>query len=220
MLQSSPWFVAGAILLLGTVLIALIALVAWRRRRPPNRPPMLPDEWPLAPRPVFSAEERQVYRQLREALPQHVVLSKLPLVRFCHPHDPGRIRYWYELIGALNVSFAICTGSGRVLAAIDIESPSLRSRRGQRIKQSVLAACEVRYLRCKADALPTIPELQSLVPPTGGAGAAPASPWPEQRSSGWPESNGFIDSFLTGYRRSNPPPDQDGPRSRNGTTGR
>lgn len=219
MLQSSPWFVAGAILLLGSV---LIAVVAWRRRRLTARQPLLPDEWPLAPRPVFSAEERQVYRQLREALPQHVVLSKLPLVRFCHPHDPGRIRYWYELIGALNVSFAICTGSGRVLAAIDIESPSLRSRRGQRIKQSVLAACEVRYLRCKADALPTIPELRSLVPPAGAAAPAPSTPtpWPEQRSSGWPESNGFIDSFLTGYRRSNPPPDQNGPPSRNGTTGR
>lgn len=219
MQPSSSWFIVWAAIVSGTVLIALLA---WRRRRFAPRRPVLPEDWALAPRPVFSAEERSVYRQLREALPAHVVLSKLPLLRFCHPHDPSRIRYWYELLGPLNVSFAICSGSGRVLAAIDIESRGRRSRRGQRIKESVLAACQVRYLRCKADALPTIPELQWMVADVAAAPPPRTPPaWAAYRNTGTPESSGFIDSFLSGFRRSGPPSRQDEPPSfRNGTTGR
>ena len=58
-----------------------------RARRSPTP---LPTEWTLTARPVFSTDERRVYRQLREALPHHIVLSKLPLVRFCQPTDPER----------------------------------------------------------------------------------------------------------------------------------
>lgn len=194
-----PWLIAWAAIALGSLLFLVAVL---RRRRPANRPPVLPDEWPLGPRPVFSAEERSVYRQLREALPAHVVLSKLPLLRFCHPNDPASLRYWYELLGSLNVSFAVCTGSGRVLAAIDIESGGRLSRRGQRIKESVLAACQVRYLRCKAHALPTIPELQLMVADTAATPAPAAPAWAAYRQTGTPESSGFIDSFLLGWRRS------------------
>ena len=72
-------------------------------------------------RPVFSSDERRVYRQLREALPHHIVLSKLPMVRFCQPTDPSEVRFWYELLGSIHVTFAICSANGRVLAAIDMQ---------------------------------------------------------------------------------------------------
>lgn len=199
---SLPWLITWAAIALGSLLFLVAVL---RRRRAALSPPGLPDEWPLAARPVFSADERSVYRQLREALPAHAVLCKLPLLRFCHPNDPASLRYWYELLGSLNVSFAICTGSGRVLAAIDIESGGRLSRRGQRIKESVLGACEVRYLRCKAHALPTIPELQLMVADSVHAEPAAAAPvWASYRPAGTPESSGFIDSFLLGWRRSTP----------------
>ena len=105
-----PWIVALVVLL-----VALIAAVAWRltRERKPRVIP-LPTEWSLAPRPVFSTDERRVYRQLREALPHHIVLSKLPLVRFCQPNDPQEVRFWYELLGSIHVTFAICSANGRV----------------------------------------------------------------------------------------------------------
>ena len=74
--------------------------MAWLIRRRKAEPMPLPEEWALTARPVFSSDERRVYRQLREALPHHIVLSKLPLVRFCQPTDPQQVRYWYELLGA------------------------------------------------------------------------------------------------------------------------
>jgi hypothetical protein len=154
-----PWNIASLVLafLLGAALVW-----AARRGRPKRRP--LPADWALTARPVFGSEERRVYRQLREALPHHVVLVKLPIVRFCQPTDPREVRFWFELLNTSHVAFAICSPNGRVLAAIDLETDRPISRRSLQIKQSVLAACRVRYLRCATDELPSIPELQLLVP--------------------------------------------------------
>ena len=201
-----PWIVALVVLL-----VALIGAVAWRitrDRKPQVRP--LPTEWSLAPRPVFSTDERRVYRQLREALPHHIVLSKLPLVRFCQPNDPQDVRFWYELLGSIHVTFAICSANGRVLAAIDLDNARAGSQRSIQIKQSVLGACRVRYLRCSVDHLPSIPELQLLVPQTGATSRGPqavqAAPAPHgalvgtqrrrERATLWQDSGFLQDSFF------------------------
>ncbi len=154
-----PWYLASLILafMLGAGLVW-----AMKRGRDKRRP--LPADWALTARPVFGSDERRVYRQLREALPHHVVLAKLPIVRFCQPTDPREVRFWFELLNTSHVSFAICSPNGRVLAAIDLETDRPMSRRSLQIKESVLAACRIRYLRCAADELPSIPELQLLVP--------------------------------------------------------
>lgn len=200
--------------ILGVVSTALLlgAVVMWslRRRRGDNRP--MPTEWTLTARPVFNADERRVYRQLREALPNHIVLSKLPLVRFCQPVDPQQVRYWYELLGSIHVGFAICSANGRVLAAIDIDNERSNVRRSMHIKQKVLGACKVRYLRCPVDHLPSIPELQLLVPQsssqTRGPQAAPPPVYTPDRASSdypgrrrarealWQDSGFFHDSFF------------------------
>ena len=209
-----PWIVAS------TLLVVLVAvLVAWRwPRRKGQQPQPLPTEWALAPRPVFSTDERRVYRQLREALPHHIVLSKLPLVRFCQPGDPNEVRYWYELLGSIHVTFAICSANGRVLAAIDLDTDRGNSRRVLQIKQSVLGACRVRYLRCPVDNLPSIAELQLLVPQAASASRgpqpAPSRPSPHQeaapaattrrreRATLWQDSSFFQDSFFGADTRS------------------
>ena len=210
MQQVIPWILAALslALLLGAAALSLVQLT-----KPKRRP--LPTEWTLTARPVFSSDERRVYRQLREALPHHIVLSKLPLVRFCQPTDPSEVRYWYDLLGSNHVSFAICSTNGRVLAAIDLETDRSTSRRSQQIKQAVLAACKVRHLLCSADRLPSLPELQLLVPQVGpatrGPQAAPATPAinhardhlastlaskRRERSTLWADSGFLQDSFF------------------------
>ncbi len=211
-MQSLPWIVALiALVLLGAVLIA------WAiRSRGPKKPPPLPTEWALTARPVFSTDERRVYRLLREALPHHIVLSKLPLVRFCQPNEPTEVRYWFELLGAHHVTFAICSANGRVLAALDLDTDRNNSRRILQIKQSVLGACRVRYLRCPVDNLPTVAELQLLVPSSAGPARGPQPPAAPphdihaardilsttvatrraERSALWHDSTLFQDSFF------------------------
>ena len=208
MQQTLPWILASL-----SLALLLAAGVLWlsRQRRPRSRP--LPTEWTLTARPVFSSDERRVYRQLREALPHHIVLSKLPLVRFSQPTDPNEVRFWYQLLGSLNVTFAICSANGRVLAAIDLDNDRGDSRRTMQIKQSVLAACRVRYVRCPVDHLPSVAELQLLVPQTGGAAARGPQPAPtvsaardtgpgkggsrrRERTTLWQDSGFMQDSFF------------------------
>lgn len=208
MQQTLPWIIA---LVAVAVLVPLAALLLVRRRKP-AAPPLLPTEWKLVPRPVFSTDERRIYRQLREALPHHIVLSKLPLVRFCQPSDPQEVRFWYELLGSAHVTFAICSANGRVLAAIDLETDRGASRRALQVKQSVLSACRVRYLRCPVDHMPSIPELQLLVPhSTAARGPQPAPTLHQardtlsstvatrrrERTALWQDSGFFQDSFFS-----------------------
>jgi len=127
------WSIAAV---LAVTLLAVVVLVGlWLMRRPRRQQP-LPTEWSLSARPVFSTDERRVYKLLREALPHHIVLSKLPLVRFSQPTNPDEVRYWYDLLGAINVTFAVCSANGRVLAAIDLH-----------VRRAVVVAIAVEQLR-------------------------------------------------------------------------
>ncbi|TXC66655.1 DUF2726 domain-containing protein [Piscinibacter aquaticus] len=156
---------------LAGIAVASAGWIWWLRR--PAKPVPLPTEWALTARPVFSTDERRVYRLLREALPHHIVLSKLPLVRFSQPVDPARVRFWYDLLGSIHVTFAVCSANGRVLAAIDLDTDRGNSRRVLQIKQAVLGACRVRYLRCPVENLPSVAELQLLVPQAGANARGP-----------------------------------------------
>lgn len=203
-----PWIIG----LTSAGLLAL-GLILWAMRRPTVAIKPLPTEWAVSARPVFNRDERRVYRLLREALPHHVLLSKLPLVRLCQPNDAKDVRYWYELLGAINVSFVICSPNGRVLAALDLDSDRAPSQRNVQIKQSVLAACRIRYLHCTADNLPSVAELQLLVPfsnastrgpqpapgPIGRPVAPPARPAGRraERNTLWQDSSVFQDSFFS-----------------------
>jgi hypothetical protein len=231
-MQTLPWIAVLAVLV-----VALGALALWALRpRRPAAPGPLPTEWALTARPVFNVDERRVYRLLREALPHHIVLSKLPLVRFCQPNDPNEVRYWYELLGSNHVAFAVCSANGRVLAAIDLDSERGNSRRIMQIKQSVLAACRVRYLRCPADHLPSVAELQLLVPQHSNLARGPQpapAPAPSlheardslattvatrraERTALWQDSTFFQDSFFAPDNRLDGLASEFGPLAANG----
>jgi hypothetical protein len=164
---------AWLLVLVTACAVGVLAYVLLARRK--KTEPDLPNEWSLTPRPVFNDHERRVHRQLREALPQQVVLAKLPLVRFCHPTDPARVRFWFDLLGAIHVSFAVCSPNGRVLAAIDLDDGRNPARRSMQIKQTVLAACQIRYVRYAVGHTPSVPELQLLVPAAAALWPAPTA---------------------------------------------
>jgi hypothetical protein len=162
-LDSSTWII------LAVALVGALAAVAYFFVRPSraakSKAKPLPTEWALNPRAVFSTDERRLYRLLSQSLPQHVILAKLPLVRFCQPIDAQEVHYWYDLLGNIQVAFAICSPSGRVLAAIDLDTTDRGNpKRMLQIKRAVLGACRIQYLRVPFDQFPNAADLQRLVP--------------------------------------------------------
>ncbi len=209
-MTANPLFPAIAVL--AVMVIVLAGLLLTRGRRSSGASSALPAQWGLSPRPVFGTDERHLYRLLREALPQHVILAKLPLVRFCQPVDPKRVQYWFDLLGATHVAFAVCSTNGRVLAAIDLDTGRNDASRAMQLKQAALNALRVRYVRVPHDQMPSLPELQLLVPQQTGARTLRTAPGAlsqarDQLSSTvasrraargalWQDSTQFPDSFF------------------------
>jgi Protein of unknown function (DUF2726) len=139
-----------------TVIPPLLALVlglalshVWHTRRK-QAARAWPQDFQLLARPMFSTEERLLYRELKAALPHHVVLAKVNLLRFCQSASESQARLWFERLQALNVTFAICSPNGTVVSVIDLEplGKQATSERQQRLKEAVLNACRIRQVRC------------------------------------------------------------------------
>ena len=59
-------------------LVPGMLLGGWLRTRAMRRQQRgWPEQWDLQPRPLFTAHERALYRELRAALPQHLILAKV-----------------------------------------------------------------------------------------------------------------------------------------------
>ncbi len=137
------------VLLLAALGLGVVLGVWWQTQRHKALRRNWPRTWNLTGRPVFTAHERALYRELRLALPQHVILSKVGLLRFCQSASETDARAWYERLQALNVSFAVCTPQGLVVSVVDVAPHNERKgSRSQKMKEAALLACRVRYVRC------------------------------------------------------------------------
>ena len=172
-METLPWIIAlVALSLLGVVAALLVLAVA----PPAAASTPLPTEWALSARPVFS--HRRAPRLPASCAKRCRTTSSCRSCRWCASASRttrSEVRYWYDLLGSIHVTFAVCSANGRVLAAIDLDTDRGNSRRVLQIKQSVLGACRVRYLRCPVDHLPSVAELQLLVPQQRRAGARAAA---------------------------------------------
>jgi Protein of unknown function (DUF2726) len=173
-------------LALVTVLLAALGLWLWWR----NRPNKLPDVWPLTLRKVFTLQEQQAFNLLRSAFPEHAILVKLQVSRFVQLTDKRNMKYWFGLLTPLYVTFAVSRTDGKMLAAIDIDSPqNPGSRSGYTLKRRAFDACKLMYLRYDFGSLPTMRALRTSVlgekaadlvfnAPTPAAPTAPAADKP------------------------------------------
>lgn len=189
----------------------------WQQRATQAAHRSWPARWNLNARPMFSVHERTLYRELRAALPQHVVLAKVSLLRFCQSADARDAKQWYERLQALHVSMVVCTSHGVVVAAIDIDNGAGKGpNKSQKMKEAVLDACRVRYVRCAPGQWPQPQLLASwALGPVGGASEnrsrnAPPNPLMNagdqlarklkerraERASRWSESSFAQDSFF------------------------
>lgn len=159
----------------------------WRGRVTRARLRGWPTRWDLHARPLFNAQERALHQALRAALPQYLVLAKVSLVRFCQPMQAAQARLWYDRLVGLHVTLLVCHPNGAVVSAIDFEPASGQPRgKGQKLKEAVLEASRVRYLRCRPGQWPHASLLASWA-----LGHAPAA---EGRPQGTPPPQSLHDA--------------------------
>ncbi len=145
-------------LLLGAV--AGIGGYAWWLHKKSSESLRLPDKWPLTSRVLITNEEYEVLKWLRTTFHDHMVMIKLPVLRFTKPIDPtdleqnGAGKRWQELLGGVYCTFTICTANGNVVGCIDVPGKRGISKSSRDVKESLLSDCRIAYTFVRSTALP------------------------------------------------------------------
>ncbi len=144
---------------LGLLLGAVIGIggYAWWLRKQASESLRLPDKWPLASRVLITNEEYEVLKWLRTTFHDHMVMIKLPVLRFTKPTDldkNGGGKRWQELLGGVYCTFTICTTNGNVVGCVDVPGKRGISKSARDVKESLLEDCRIAYTFVRSTALP------------------------------------------------------------------
>jgi hypothetical protein len=127
--------------------------------------------WPPQAVRVMTLGERQAFEILRRALPNHVVLSQVPLSRFISVPTRHPYQLWLQRAGRLAVDLLVCDFSSRAIAAVEVRTAEESQRDAKRHKRliEVLRAAGVTVYEWNEDDLPGVAEARELFTPTSRA---------------------------------------------------
>jgi hypothetical protein len=137
--------------------VAGAALFAWRLRILSDAPVRLPKTWPLAARSVITNQEHEVLIWLLETFSDHLVMIKLPVLRFTMPVDKeknGGGKKLQDMLGGVYCSFTVCTTEGNVVGCVDVVGRRGIGKANRELKESLLMACDVAYTVIRSGSLP------------------------------------------------------------------
>jgi hypothetical protein len=180
--------------LLIALALLLVLLLAWwlLRRRGGSKKPAEEEAdrldtiaaWPPQATRVLTSQERAVHSTLVRALPDHVVLSQVPLSRFLKVPKRHSYAEWLRRLGYQSVDFVVCDMNSHVVAVIELQPTAndLNERARKRLKriQRTLKAAEIPLLVWSETSLPTADAARAAIlppPPT------PATPTDAARPS-------------------------------------
>ncbi len=164
---------SGLSLLVGLTLGALL-YAAWLRHKAKVKP-RLPDHWPLRARKIVSSNEKEVWAWLRRCFPDHVVMVKVPILRFTMLDDtsnasisantvadsPVKSEHWLELLDGIYTTFAISTEDGKVIGCVDVSGKPTFTKGSHELKETLLLDCGIAYIVVSAAKLPTVASMRS-----------------------------------------------------------
>lgn len=151
----STFLLLGVVLVAGAVL-GVVLYTVWLRQQSAASL-RLPDRWPLVARAVVTNQEHEVLKWLRATFHEHLVMVKLPVLRFTTPvnkeKNGGGIR-WQELLGGVYCTFTVCTTNGNVLGCVDVLGKHGMSKANRSLKEALLSDCQIAYTVVRSKALP------------------------------------------------------------------
>ena len=145
----------GLAILVGA-LLGVLLYAAWLRKQA-SAALRLPEKWPLTARVVVINEEHDVLVWLRATFHDHLVMVKLPVLRFMAPTDKhksgGGVR-WREILNGVYCTFTICTVNGHVVGCVDVVGKRGMSKASRDLKNALLSDCHIAYTLVRSNELP------------------------------------------------------------------
>lgn len=174
--------------LLIALALLLVVLLAWLflRKRGGSAKPAAEDAdrldtlaaWPPQATRVLTSQERTLHSTLVRALPDHVVLSQVPLSRFIKVPKRHSYAEWLRRLGYQSVDFVVCDMTSHVVAVIELQPTAndLNERARKRLKriQRTLKSAEIPLLVWSEANLPTADAARAAILPPPPTPAAPA----------------------------------------------
>lgn len=130
---------------------------AWWLHQKSNTVLRLPSKWPLVSRVVINNEEHEVLKWLRNTFHDHLVMIKLPVLRFTIPINKGKNgggQRWQELLNGVYCTFTVCTTDGHVVGCVDVPTKRGLSKANREFKEGLLSDCGVAYTILRSFDLP------------------------------------------------------------------
>jgi hypothetical protein len=154
-LNTSLFLALGLGLLAGAGVGA--ASYAWWRHALANAKMRMPDKWPLTSRVLMTNEEHEVFKWLGRTFHDHLVMVKVPVLRFTVPVDKdknGGGARWQELLGGLYCTFTVCTANGNVVGCVDVPGKRGMNKSNRDVKEALLSDCRIAYTVAGSAKLP------------------------------------------------------------------
>lgn len=157
----STLFITAVALLVG--LAAGAAAFAWWQKRQASVEPPLPVKWPLTSRMLLTIEEYEVMTWLRETFKEHLVMVKLPVIRFTIPikDKKGVGKHWQKMLDGVNCTFTVCTSNGSVVGCVDVPGKRGLPRGNRDLKEGLLSDCGIPYTVVRAFELPKSSDMRA-----------------------------------------------------------
>ena len=117
----------------------------------------LPSKWPLTSRVLMTNEEYEVFKWLFMTFDDHLVMVKLPVLRFTLPlskNENGGGARWQELLASVYCTFTVCTPDGHVVGCVDVPGKRGINRNNRQIKEALLSDCGIAYTVVRSANLP------------------------------------------------------------------
>ncbi|OYZ71670.1 MAG: DUF2726 domain-containing protein, partial [Polaromonas sp. 24-62-144] len=138
-------------------------LTTWRLRKEADVSLRVPARWPLAARGLVTNGEDEVWKWLRSAFHDHLVMVKVPVLRFTIPMagERNNSAQWLELLSGVYTTFTVCTTDGTVVGCVDVPGKRGLGEASRELKEALLADCNISYTVVRSHSLPKVEAMRA-----------------------------------------------------------
>ena len=141
-----------------------VGFYVWWVKRQASAKMRLPSKWPLTARVLMTNEEHEVFKWLASAFQDHLVMVKLPVLRFTVPvskDENGGGARWQDLLGGVYCTFTVCTANGNVVGCVDVPGKRGLNKNNRLLKETLLSDCRIAYTVVRSAKLPQVSAMRA-----------------------------------------------------------